>query len=102
MQNRLLCRTILLQKQEIEDLKECLIKNQIQGNIPSTEENIYDVIELANSQIKIKNKEIKELKEIIFKPSIKTFKDLPTSRLEELQKFYKETLLQIESLIDYN
>eukprot|EP00340_Litonotus_pictus_P003650 CAMPEP_0170516344 /NCGR_PEP_ID=MMETSP0209-20121228/2579_1 /TAXON_ID=665100 ORGANISM="Litonotus pictus, Strain P1" /NCGR_SAMPLE_ID=MMETSP0209 /ASSEMBLY_ACC=CAM_ASM_000301 /LENGTH=659 /DNA_ID=CAMNT_0010801185 /DNA_START=374 /DNA_END=2349 /DNA_ORIENTATION=+ len=96
--NKILNRTIQTQKHEIEDLKEALILKEINSMVPSTEENIQDLMDLANSQLKIKNKEIKELRSIIFKPQSKAFDGQSKEKLRELLNYYQEASSALELL----
>lgn len=67
--------------------------------IPSTEENISDLLELVNSQLKSKQKEIIELKNLLYKPSLRHFKQLSSEKLRELKKYYLDAGEIIEKLM---
>lgn len=88
-----------MQRKEIDELRECLINREANAQVQSTEENINDVIEAANTQIKKKQKEIIELKQFINKPDKEKFADLSKDKLAELQAYYKESLNIIKELI---
>lgn len=88
-----------MQRKEIEELRESLINKEANTQVPSTEENINDVIEAANTQIKKKQKEINELKQFINKPDKEKFADLSKEKLSELQAYYKESLEIIKELL---
>lgn len=70
--------------------------------IPSTEENILDFINLANFKLKEKNKEIKDLKNIIYKPKLDYLKNIEKDKLRDLLSFYQKAGEEIQRLVDNN
>lgn len=97
--NKLLKRTISIQKQEIEALKDSLFQISHEREVPSTEENILDLLELANSQISKKVEEINRLKKLIFYEDLQNLSKINREDLSNLLDYHKKFVVEIEKLI---
>lgn len=97
--NKLLKRTISIQKQEIEALKDSLFQISHEREVSSTEENILDLLELANSQISNKVEEINRLKKQIFYEDVQNLSKINREELGNLLDYHKRFVVEIEKLI---
>ena len=76
-----------------------MLSININKELESSEENINDLLILANEQLNKKSKEIKELKNHLNNPNLEELKKLKKEELRRLLDYHKNIANKIEELI---
>ena len=97
-------QSISKEKNELENfIKKEYLKNKRNNSIPSTEENINDLLYLANKELEEKNKIIEELNSQIKFFDLKNIKNFSLNKLNEIKEKYNNDLTLINNAINsYN
>ena len=100
-------RKITLLEKEKEELSSCLknlyLEYKSNTKIPlssNNEENINDLLSLANEELEIKNNTIKELENKAIMADLKNIDDFSKEKLQEYKNFYTKNLKLINDAIN--
>ena len=80
-------------------MKDSLFQISHNRDIISSDENIKDLLELANSQITLKVEEINLLKKNIYNPDLESLSKLNRNDLSNMLQYHKSIAAEIEKLI---
>ena len=81
-------------------MKDSIFQLSHQREISSSEENIKDLLDLANLQISKKVEEINNIKKNISNPDIESLSKLSRNELSNMLHYHKSIISTIEKLIN--